>query len=257
MPMQTNNEFDLSEKIAVVTGAGRGLGHDISLALARYGAHVVACSRTESELETVAEKIKAMGRQAIPVPMDVSDIRSIRPMVDRAVEVFGRIDILVNNAGINRPQRAEDVTEDNWDQVMGTNLKGLFFCAQTVGLVMISQKKGKIINISSDAGTVGIPGRAAYCASKGGANLVTKVLAIEWAQHHINVNAIAPAFIETPLTEPMLKDPAFNKYVLENTPLGRVGKPKDVSSAAVFLASEASDYITGHILLIDGGWTAH
>ena len=257
MPMQTNNEFDLSEKIAVVTGAGRGLGHDISLALARYGAHVVACSRTESELETVAEKIKAMGRQAIPVPMDVSDIRSIRPMVDRAVEAFGRIDILVNNAGINRPQRAEDVTEDNWDQVMSTNLKGLFFCAQAVGRVMISQKKGKIINISSDAGTVGIPGRAAYCASKGGVNLVTKVLAIEWAQHHINVNAIAPAFIETPLTEPMLKDPALKKYVLENTPLGRVGKPKDVSSAAVFLASEASDYITGHILLIDGGWTAH
>ena len=257
MPMQTNNEFDLSEKIAVVTGAGRGLGLDISLALARYGAHVVACSRTESELETVAEKINAMGRQAITVPMDVSHIRSIRIMVDHAVEAFGRIDILVNNAGINRPQRAEDVTEDNWDQVMNTNLKGLFFCAQAVGRVMISQKKGKIINISSDAGTVGIPGRAAYCASKGGGNLVTKVLAIEWAQYHINVNAIAPAFIETPLTEPMLKDPAFNKYVLENTPLGRVGKPKDVSSAVVFLASEASDYMTGHILLIDGGWTAH
>jgi len=257
MPIQTNNEFDLSEKIAVVTGAGRGLGHDISLALARYGAHVVACSRTESELEAVAKKIQAMGRQAIPVSMDVSDIHSIRPMVDRAVKAFGRIDILVNNAGINRPQRAEDVTEDNWDQVMNTNLKGLFFCAQAVGQVMISQKMGKIINISSDAGTVGIPGRAAYCASKGGVNLVTKVLAIEWAQHHINVNAIAPAFIETPLTEPMLKDPAFNQYVLENTPLGRVGKPKDVSSAAVFLASKASDYMTGHIMLIDGGWTAH
>jgi NAD(P)-dependent dehydrogenase (short-subunit alcohol dehydrogenase family) len=257
MSMQTKNEFDLSEKIAVVTGAGRGLGHDISLALARYGAHVVACSRTESELAAVAKKIQAMGRQALPLSMDVSDIRSIRHMVDRAVEAFGRIDILVNSAGINRPQRAEDVTEDNWDQVMETNLKGLFFCAQAVGRVMISRKKGKIINISSDAGTVGIPGRAAYCASKGGVNLVTKVLAIEWAQHHINVNAIAPAFIETPLTEPVLKDPAFKKYVLENTPLGRVGKPKDVSSAAVFLASDASDYMTGHIMLIDGGWTAH
>ena len=173
-------------------------------------------------------------------------------VVEAVAKAFGRIDILVNNAGINRPQPAEDVTEDNWDQVMNTNLKGLFFCAQAVGRVMISQKKGKIINISSDAGTVGIPGRAAYCASKGGVNLVTKVLAIEWAQHHINVNAIAPAFIETPLTEPMLKDPAFNKYVLENTPLGRVGKPKDVSSAAVFLAAKASDYMTGHILLIDG-----
>ena len=217
----------------------------------------LSAAEPNRELETVAEKIKAIGRQAITVTMDVSDIRSISPIVDRAVEALGRIDILVNNAGINRPQRAEDVTEDNWDQVMNTNLKGLFFCAQAVGRVMISQKKGKIINISSDAGTVGLPGRAAYCASKGGVNLVTKVLAIEWAQHNINVNAIAPAFIETPLTEPMLKDPAFNRYVLENTTLGRVGKPKDVSSAAVYLASEASDYMTGHIMLIDGGWTAH
>jgi len=257
MSTQAKNEFDLSGKIAAVTGAGRGLGRDISLAMARYGADVVACSRTPSELEAVAETITAMGRRAVTVPLDVSDIRSIRRMVDRALDAFGRIDILVNNAGVNRPQPAEEVSEENWDLVIDTNLKGLFFCAQAVGRVMIAQRQGKIINISSDAGTVGIPGRAAYCASKGGVNLVTKVLALEWAPHHIHVNAIAPAFIETPLTRPMLQDPAFKKYVLDNTPLGRVGNPRDVSGVAVFLASAASDYMTGHILLVDGGWTAH
>jgi NAD(P)-dependent dehydrogenase (short-subunit alcohol dehydrogenase family) len=257
MDMQTKNEFDLSGKIAVVTGAGRGLGYAISIALARYGAHVVACSRTESELKRVAGEIEKIGRRSIAVRLDVSDIGSIGPMVDRTLETFGRIDILVNNAGINRPQPAMDVTEENWDLVMNTNLKGLFFCAQAVGRVMIPQKKGKIINISSDAGTVGIPQRAVYCASKGGVNLLTKVLAIELAPHGIHVNAIAPAFIETSLTSPMLKEPEFKAYVLSNTPLGRVGKPSEVGAAAVFLASAASDYMTGHIMLVDGGWTAH
>ena len=178
-------------------------------------------------------------------------------MVDKTMKTFGHIDILVNNAGVNRPQWALDVTEENWDLVMNTNLKALFFCAQTVGRVMIKQKKGKIINISSDAGSVGLLRRAAYCASKGGVNLLTKVLALEWAQYNINVNAIAPAFIKTPLTEPMFEEKGFREYVLGNTPLGRVGEPKDVSGALVFLASEASNYMTGSVMLIDGGWTAH
>jgi NAD(P)-dependent dehydrogenase (short-subunit alcohol dehydrogenase family) len=142
-------------------------------------------------------------------------------MVEKTTKQFDRIDILVNNAGLNRPEWAEEVTEDNWDLVLNTNLKGLFFCAQAVGRVMIEQKKGKIINVSSDAGSVGLIKRAAYCASKGGVNQVTKVLAIEWAKHNINVNAIAPAFIETPLTAPMFKEPEFRDYVLDNTPLGR------------------------------------
>ena len=140
---------------------------------------------------------------------------------------------------------------------MNTNLKGLFFCAQAVGHVMIEQKYGKIINISSDAGSVGLLKRAAYCASKGGVNLLTNVLALEWAPHNVNVNAIAPAFIETPLTEPMFRDQGFREYVLGNTPLGRVGQPEEVSGAVVFLASKASDYMTGHVMLVDGGWTAH
>jgi NAD(P)-dependent dehydrogenase (short-subunit alcohol dehydrogenase family) len=257
MNRQTFSEFDLSGKVAIVTGAGRGLGYQIALSLAKYGADVAVCSRTVSELENVAEKIEKMGKRAKISKLDMTDIKSIPSMVDEVVKVFGHIDILVNNAGINRPQWAVDLTEENWDLVMNTNLKGLFFCAQAAGRVMINQKKGKIINVSSDAGTVGLPGRAVYCASKGGVNLITKVLAIEWAEYNVNVNAIGPAFIETPLTEPMLKEKDFRDYVLGNTPLGRVGKPKDVSGAVVFLASEASDYMTGHVMLVDGGWTAH
>jgi NAD(P)-dependent dehydrogenase (short-subunit alcohol dehydrogenase family) len=250
-------EFDLTGKVAIVTGAGRGLGYHSSLALAKYGADVVVCSRTGSELEKVATDVEQLGRRALIQSLDLRNIKSIQPMIDETVKAFGRIDVLVNNAGINRPQWALEVTEENWDLVINTNLKGLFFCAQAAGQVMLRQRKGKIINISSDAGTVGLPRRAAYCASKGGVNLLTKVLAIEWAEYHINVNAIAPAFIETPLTQPMFKEKGFREYVLGNTPLGRVGKPADVTGAVVFLASEASDYMTGHVMLIDGGWTAH
>jgi NAD(P)-dependent dehydrogenase (short-subunit alcohol dehydrogenase family) len=257
MDLQTFSEFDLTEKVAIVTGAGRGLGYAIALSLAKFGADVVLCSRSISELEKVAEKVQKMGRQTLIHRLDIMDIQRIKPMVDKVVRTFGHIDILVNNAGVNRPQWAVDLTEENWDLVMNTNLKGLFFCSQAVGRVMINQKKGKIINISSDAGTVGLPRRAVYCASKGGVNLLTKVLAIEWAEHNINVNAIGPAFIETPLTQPMLKEKDFRDYVLGNTPLGRVGKPQDVTGAVVFLASEASDYMTGHVMLVDGGWTAH
>jgi NAD(P)-dependent dehydrogenase (short-subunit alcohol dehydrogenase family) len=256
MPTHPLNEFDLSGKVALVTGAGRGIGYHTALALARYGADVIVSSRTVSELETVAGAIEKMGRRTLIQPADITDVRQIRSMVDAAGEAFGRIDILVNNAGINRPQPAVDVTEENWDLLMDTNLKGLFFCAQAVGRVMIAQKYGKIINVSSDAGSVGLLKRAPYCASKGGVNQLTKVLALEWAPHNVNVNAIAPAFIETPLTEPMFKDPGFREYVLGNTPLGRVGKPEDVSGAVVFLASKASDYMTGHVMLVDGGWTA-
>lgn len=257
MKKQLPDEFDLSGKVAIVTGAGRGIGYHIALALAKYGADIVVCSRTISELEKVSIEIEKLGKQAMIQSLDITNIKSIPAMVDKTMKAFGHIDILVNNAGVNRPQWALDVTEENWDLVMNTNLKALFFCAQTVGRVMIKQKKGKIINISSDAGSVGLLRRAAYCASKGGVNLLTKVLALEWAQYNINVNAIAPAFIKTPLTEPMFEEKGFREYVLGNTPLGRVGEPKDVSGALVFLASEASNYMTGSVMLIDGGWTAH
>jgi len=250
------SEFDLSGKVAIVTGAGRGMGYHIALGLAKYGADLVICSRTVSELETLGAEIRDLGRRVFVKEMDITRIPDIDAMVNGAVDFFGHIDILINNAGINRPQWAEEVTEENWDDVMETNLKGLFFCAQAVGKVMIKQKKGKIINVSSQAGSVGLLQRAAYCSSKGAVNQLTRVLAIEWAKHNINVNAIAPTFIETPFTAPMFQKEGFKKYVLGNIPLGRVGKPEDVIGGVLYLASDASDLVTGHILLMEGGWTA-
>jgi NAD(P)-dependent dehydrogenase (short-subunit alcohol dehydrogenase family) len=197
-----------------------------------------------------------MGRQALVYPLDITNIKEFDPLVDNVVGKFGHIDILVNNAGVNHQEWAENFTEENWDLILTTNLKGLFFLSQAVGRIMIQQKKGKIINISSDAGTVGLPRRAAYCASKGGVNLLTKNLAIEWAKYNINVNAVSPAFVETPLTAPMFKEQGFMDWIMDNTPLGRVGQPNEVAGAVVFLASKISNYITGHVLLIDGGWTA-
>ncbi len=251
------SEFDLSGKVAIVTGAGRGMGYHFALALAKYGADVVVCSRTLPELEKVAKEIEAIGRKVLIQHMDITKISEIDAMVVESLKAFGHIDILVNNAGINIPQWAIDVTEEAWDKIIDTDLKGLFFCAQSVGKVMIRQKKGKIINISSDAGTVGLPQRAAYCSSKGGVDLLTKVLAIEWAPYNINVNAIAPTFIETPFTKPMFEKPGFREYALRNILLGRIGKPEDVTGAVIYLASEASNLVTGHVLLVDGGWTAH
>jgi 2-deoxy-D-gluconate 3-dehydrogenase len=249
-------EFDLSGKVAIVSGAGRGMGSHFAMSLARYGADIVLCSRTRSELEKVAAEIRELGRRVLIQQMDVLKNSEIQAMVEAAVKEFGKIDILVNNAGLNVPQWAEEVTEEAWDRVMNTNLKGLFFVAQAVGRVMIKQKRGKIINISSQSGSVGLIMRAAYCASKGGVNLLTKVLAVEWAKHNVLVNAIAPTFVETPLTKPMLAKEDFRIYVLGNIPLGRVGKPEDVIGAVIYLASEASNMVTGHVLLVDGGWTA-
>ncbi len=163
----------------------------------------------------------------------------------------------MNNAGINITQYAVDVTEEAWDKVMNINLKAVFFCSQAVGRLMILRKSGKIINMSSQAGAVAIPQRAAYCSSKGAVNQLTRLLALEWAPYGINVNAIAPTFIETKFTEPMFKNEEFYKYVTANIPMGRVGKPHDVTGAIIYLASPASDLVTGHILHIDGGWTIH
>jgi NAD(P)-dependent dehydrogenase (short-subunit alcohol dehydrogenase family) len=251
------SEFDLTGKVAIVTGAGRGMGYHIALALARYGADLVVCSRTISELEKVGAEIEKLGRRVLIQKMDVTSTPEIHAMVDGTVKTFGRIDILVNNAGLNIPQWAEEVTEEAWDRVFDINLKGTFFCAQAVGKVMIRQKKGKIINISSQSGSVGLIMRSAYCASKGGLNLLTKVLALEWAKHNILVNAIAPTFLETPMTKPMLEKKEFHDYVMGNILLGRLARFEDVTGAVIYLASEASNMVTGHVLLIDGGWTIH
>jgi 2-deoxy-D-gluconate 3-dehydrogenase len=250
-------DFDLSGKVAVVTGAGRGMGRYMALDLARYGADLVLCSRTLAELEAVGDEAEALGRKTLVVRTDVGQAGEIERMTALAVERFGRIDILVNNAGMNVPQWAEEVTEEAWDRVMNVNVKGVFLCAQAVGRVMIRQKKGKIINISSQSGSVGLIKRSAYCSSKGAVNQLTRVLALEWGKHNICVNALAPTFVETPMTYPMLQEKSFRDYVMGNIVLGRLCKPEDLTGGLIFLASDASDMVTGHILHIDGGWTAH
>ena len=190
-------------------------------------------------------------------PVDIPEKPDIEKGVRPGLPAFWSHDILVNNAGINIPKPALEVTEEDWRRVIDSNLTGLFFCCQAVGRIMVNQKSGKIINISSQTGTVAIQWRAAYCSSKAGVNLLTKELALEWGPHNVNVNAVAPTFIETPMTRPMLENQAFREMVLSKILLGRVGQPKDVLGAVIYLASEASDLVTGHVLLVDGGWTAH
>jgi len=250
-------EFSLTDKVALVTGASRGIGRYLAAGLAHYGADLIVTGRTVSQLEEAAQEIRQLGRRCLVVPMDITQKTDIEAGVEKAFRHFGRIDILVNNAGINIPKPALEVTEEDWRRVMDSNLTGLFFCCQAVGRIMVNQKSGKIINISSQTGTVAIQWRAAYCSSKAGVNLLTKVLALEWGPHNINVNAVAPTFIETPMTRPMLENQAFREMVLNKILLGRVGQPKDVLGAVIYLASEASDLVTGHVLLVDGGWTAH
>ena len=250
------SEFDLTGRVALVTGAARGLGRAIALQLAKYGADLIACDILP-EVESIKAEVEPLGRRVLVQQVDVCNIPAVRAMVEESAKVLGRIDILVNCAGINIPQWAVDVTEEAWDKVNDLNLKALFFCCQAVGKVMIRQKRGKIINMSSTMGSVGMERRAAYSSSKAGVNLMTKILAIEWAPHNVNVNAIAPTFVETPLTKPMFEEKGFRDSVLQNIPMGRIASTQDVAGAAIYLASDASNMVTGHVLLVDGGWTAH
>ena len=246
-------------QVAVVTGSGSGIGQAAAWALAKAGADVVITElpRYLERAEATAEQIeRETGRRAFVQPLDVTDLNSITAMIAHAVERCGRIDILVNSAGVNRTVPSLDVTEADWDFVVDVNLKGLFFCCQAAAREMIKNGRGKIVNLASINGVVGYFKRAAYCSSKGGVVNLTRALAIEWAPHHINVNAVGPTYIETPLTVPTLSDPATRADILARTPLGRVGKPEEVAGAIVFLASAAADLITGHTLLVDGGWTA-
>ena len=249
-------EFGLAGKVALVTGAARGLGRAIALTLANYGADIVACDILP-EVQGIKPELDQLGRRVLIRQVDVCRIPAVQAMVDESVRAFGRIDILVNCAGINIPQWAVEVTEDAWDKVIGLNLKALFFVCQAVGKQMIRQQGGKIINLSSTMGSVGMERRAAYSSSKAGVNLLTKILAIEWAPHKVNVNAIAPTFVDTPLTKPMFEEQGFRDSVLAEIPMGRIATTRDVAGAAVYLASDAASMVTGHVLLVDGGWTAH
>jgi len=248
----------LDGAVAVVTGAGSGIGKALAVGLAHAGADVVATElpdRIEAAQATVAE-VEAEGQRGLALPVEVRDLASIDAMVSTAVAEMGRIDILVNNAGINIPRPALEFTEEEWDAVLDINLKGVFFCAQRVAREMVKGEGGKIINIASQNGVVGYYKRAAYCSSKAGVVNLTRVLAIEWAEHGINVNAVGPTFILTPLTQSTFDDPVLREDLLKRIPLGRVGQPEDVVGAVVFLASAAANLVTGHTLLVDGGWTA-
>ena len=249
--------FDLSGKVALVTGAARGLGRAISLALAHAGADVALGLRDVHSDSGLAQEIEAVGRNVLPLQMDVSDLGQVFRAVEDAAAHFGRLDILVNNAGIAPGNLAEDVTEGDFDATLSVNLKGTFFTAQAAGRVMIGQKSGRIINMSSQAGFAALPSESVYCMTKAGIAHLTKCLAVEWGRYNINVNAVAPTFIHTPGTEEYLADPANRADTVERiAALHRIGEPMEVAGAVVFLASPAAALITGHTLLIDGGWTA-
>ena len=248
----------LDGKVAIVTGAGSGIGQAVAIAVAEAGADCVPTELPEkiADLDPACEQIREMGRRVLPLSLQLPDRSSIDALVARTIQEMGRVDILVNNAGVNIPREALEVTEEDWDRVLDVNLKGLFFLSQRVAREMVNTGGGKIVNMASQNGVIGYYNRAAYCSSKAGVVNLTRVLAIEWAKHKINVNAIGPTFILTPLTQSTFDDPALREDLLSRIPLGRVGQPEDVVGSVVFLASPAADLITGHTLLVDGGWTA-
>lgn len=249
--------FDLTGKVALVTAAGRGLGRAIALALAHAGADVALGLRDRNAHGGLPGEIEAMGRRALALQMDVTSLDQIFRAVEDTVAHFGRLDILVNNAGVAPGNLAEDVREADYDLTLAVNLKGTFFASQAAGRVMIQQKSGRIINMSSQAGFAALPTESVYCMTKAAIVHLTKCLAVEWGKYNITVNAVAPTFIETPGTEAALADPAFRADVVERiAALHRIGQPMDVAGSVVFLASQAASLITGHTILIDGGWTA-
>jgi NAD(P)-dependent dehydrogenase (short-subunit alcohol dehydrogenase family) len=248
--------FDLTGKVALVTGAARGIGHACAVALAHAGADIALGLRDKNSGGELAEEIENLGRKVLPLQMDVLNLDEINAAVNKAVSHFGHLDILVNNVGVAPESPAESVTEENFDYTLNANLKGTFFVTQAVAKVMIGQKSGRIINISSQAGFIALQDESIYCMTKAAINHLTKCLAVEWAKHNINVNAVAPTFIHTPGTQPYLADKKNLESTLSKIPLGRIGEPSEVSGAVVFLASPAASLITGEVMLIDGGWTA-
>jgi NAD(P)-dependent dehydrogenase (short-subunit alcohol dehydrogenase family) len=248
--------FDLTDRVAVVTGAGRGLGRAMALALAAAGADVVVSSRTYTELAALRDEIRHLGPRAEAIAVDCTEEAHCERLMTSAIERLGKVDILVNNAGINVRKPILDLSAEEFARVLTTNLYGYFYCARAAGRHMVARGSGKIINISSMVGRVALPTQGAYASSKGAVEQLTNVLALEWAQCGVQVNAIAPAYCETPLTKPVFDDPERNRFIRERTPMGRWGQPHELAGAVIFLASDASSFVTGHVLKVDGGWNA-
>lgn len=250
-------DFTLSGRVALITGAARGLGRSIALAFANAGADIALGLRDAHSAADLVDEIEFLGRKVIRLQMDVLHLDQISSAIQDTAQQFGKLDILVNNAGNGVTALALDTTEQDFDFTLAINLKATFFACQQAAKIMIPQKFGRIINMSSQAAFAALPTESVYCASKAAVSHLTKCLAVEWGSHNIAVNAIAPTFIETPGTEAALGEPAFRADVLERiAAFHRIGKPVEVSAAAVFLASPAASLITGHTLVIDGGWTA-
>lgn len=248
----------LDGKVAIVTGSNRGIGRGIAVALAKEGCKVVVNSyREDDNARATVEEIKKLGADAIFVKANVTREIDVRDLIEKAVNKFGKLDILVNNAGILVSGTVTTLTEKDWNRQMDVNLKGVFLCTKYAVQQMLKQGKGgRVINISSIAGLVGFPGISAYCASKGGVTELTREVALDCAKYGITVNAIDPGVIVTDMTKGMLEDEATKKMLMENTPVGRFGQPEDIGNAAVFLALDESSFVTGHNLVVDGGWTA-
>ena len=250
------NLFDLTGKVAIVTGASRGLGQTFARALARAGADLAITSRTLDSLKPFQKELEDLGRRAVPLELDVRDEKSIRRMVSDAAKAYGRIDILVNNAGCNVRKPAVDVTWEDWNLILDTNLRGAFFVAQSVAREMIPRGRGRIINVCSVQSELGRPNIAPYAATKGAVKMLTKGMAIDLGPHGINVNGLGPGYFRTELNEKLVADPQFNAWLVGRTPNRRWGEVDELAGAAVFLASDASRFVNGHILYVDGGVTA-
>ncbi|MDP2737015.1 MAG: glucose 1-dehydrogenase [bacterium] len=246
----------LKDKVAIITGAGSGIGRGAALAFAREGAKVLVADWEEKNGRETVELIKKQGGEAMFAKVDVSQSSDVENMVKQCLAAYGRVDILFNNAGIVKMGALHETAEADWDQVISVNLKGVFLCSKAVIPQMLKQGKGKIVNTSSIAGLVAFDQLSAYCASKGGIIALTREMAVEYGPKKINVNCIAPGVIKTAMTKDMLDDPATVQGFAASTPYPRLGEPEDIAMAAVYLASDESDFITGNILVVDGGWIA-